>query len=908
MEKDENSLLLERRISALEEQVRQLQKLIADLEPNKVQEVTTEDPETVVLETIEQIEQEPVVNTEVTSDVPSEEPVVETIATEEEPVVETIAVEEEIISETSSIINEPEEEVEVEETAQPTTHQHPSTITQELFEEEPTNSWETQIGKKIIPIAASALILIALILFGSLIRPYLTDGAKAIIMAIVSLGITGVGLWKMKPEGKYHNFFSALAGCGVSACYITSLVSHFSLEVLSEIGLMACISVWIVCLILLSKFKSQMFSYICYVGILIAAAMTVQRWNDTPIGLISYLISIGALFGVNFTKDYKKALWYFVQLPIVLLPMSGAYASDTLSQIIIYAVSVAALIGQTAYYIRHSETIHGIEVPTLLSIAPIGLSCYLIDSYGFHANSLLFAATMIGICIYNYRTFIVSLQKNHEFAFWIPFAISLYALPILNYGDTYSFYCGYFLVPAIAMLTLGCRMRNKIFTYAGLLYTLLFALKYPDAYQTTLASGNELNYGCWIYIAILAATFVWVKRIGDQLTQSIIVVGSFFFFAQLWYCNWISIHLAYLLVIAYLALLHCRPFKVQEYSLYPEVSNVVFYTIAFIGFNLNYYYVFYSDNSKLLELPGSIGTPICATATTMFLWSVGYFQKHDLTIRVSYILMPILFFTMTDYANTFLAFICYIAMIAIMVRNVVLHYSENDKLYMALLGITIPALALNYDIIGFNECWMLWAVYSVALFIKKFFCNPTTGEEESKNRNFCIAFNGVTLAIGTLLLRYNGGPLHIWREIPNTEFVTVSLQILLCMALAATDVKYLYSKINDENERVISLYQGLKFTILFWVIMSRLSTVSYIISIIGIILAVIFVTAGFKYQFKSLRLYGLCLSMLCVVKLIFFDIVFDNAFFRAGSFLVAGLLLFLISFIYFRLEKKNTQK
>ena len=48
--------------------------------------------------------------------------------------------------------------------------------------------------------------------------------------------------------------------------------------------------------------------------------------------------------------------------------------------------------------------------------------------------------------------------------------------------------------------------------------------------------------------------------------------------------------------------------------------------------------------------------------------------------------------------------------------------------------------------------------------------------------------------------------------------------------------------------------------------------------------------------------------MLCVGKLLFFDIVFDNAFYRPVSFLVAGILLFLISYIYFRLEKGNSVK
>jgi uncharacterized membrane protein len=98
----------------------------------------------------------------------------------------------------------------------------------------------------------------------------------------------------------------------------------------------------------------------------------------------------------------------------------------------------------------------------------------------------------------------------------------------------------------------------------------------------------------------------------------------------------------------------------------------------------------------------------------------------------------------------------------------------------------------------------------------------------------------------------------------------------------------------------------LKFTWTLWIILGRFSAVSYLISLAGIVLAIAFIVAGFRFNYKGLRLYGLVLTMVCVIKLLFWDIVFDNAFYRPISFLVAGILLFLISYIYFRLEKNTS--
>lgn len=898
---EHNEKTLQERVSILEGQVKQLQSELAELKSAQVEESSIVETESLPFEVTEAIE--PVIITPETELPPTQIIEEKEIATSDEILTEVVQspVEPEPEEETvDKLVAEPAEEP-ASQPALPKAETYSKKATEA---QKPAVSLESKIGKKLIPIAGSALILIALVLFGSLIRPHLTNGVKATIMAALSLGISAFGLIKMKPESKYRTFYSALAGCGVSACYISALVAHFSLDVLSEAALMACVSIWIICLILLSKFKSQMFTYICYIGILIAAAMTIQRWNDSPIGLIAYLLSITALFAANFSKTYKKVWWYFIQLPVILFPMSFVYGHDHTSQAIIFATTVLALFGQTTFYIRQSKESQDFTLTTVLSIPTLFLSCHnhLLDSKLF--TSLLFAVTMIGICVYHYRLFIIR-TNNERSAYWVPFVISAIALPLQYYGHTYDHYFGHFLVPAIVMYILNFTTKEKSFLYTGLIYTLVFTFIYPDAYRIETDNGVTFNYGCWIFAALIGGVYAWSKRLGDRQIQLFTLFGFFWFIIQLWLCSWISMQLSYLLIVLYCILLNYRPCRIEGCKPYESGLNIAISATVFCGLFVRSYDVLSIHSEVLLMLPTRIGTPLCAVATIMLLWGMGCRRGSNSILTLSYGLMPFLFFTMSSSINRPLALICYVVMLAMMVYRAVRHYDASQKIQIAVLGMTLPPLILMYAMIAITECWILFALYSLTLYLIRFYNNPTTGEEESGVRQFCMIFNGIVLFIGTFFLRYAEGPLYIGHPIAGTESITTILLILLTMSLAAADVFYLYQHTNTDKERSVSIYQGLKFTILIWVLLCRFASVSYVNSIIGIILAVIFVSVGFRFKYKGLRLYGLCLSMLCVIKLIFFDIIFDNAFYRAGSFLVAGLLLFLISFIYFRLEKKS---
>ena len=102
----------------------------------------------------------------------------------------------------------------------------------------------------------------------------------------------------------------------------------------------------------------------------------------------------------------------------------------------------------------------------------------------------------------------------------------------------------------------------------------------------------------------------------------------------------------------------------------------------------------------------------------------------------------------------------------------------------------------------------------------------------------------------------------------------------------------------------LSIYLGIKFTILVMVILSSYHAANYILSISAFVLSIIFIVIGFKLDIKSLRIYGLVVSLVCVVKLVMIDLTYDNTVGRAISFFVSGVLCFVISALYSVAEKK----
>ena len=78
------------------------------------------------------------------------------------------------------------------------------------------------------------------------------------------------------------------------------------------------------------------------------------------------------------------------------------------------------------------------------------------------------------------------------------------------------------------------------------------------------------------------------------------------------------------------------------------------------------------------------------------------------------------------------------------------------------------------------------------------------------------------------------------------------------------------------------------------------------ISILLLVLACACVGSGFRMKLRYLRLYGLGLAIFSCVKIAVYDFGGLSSGMRVGVFFAAGLLALVISFIYIRLEKKES--
>lgn len=125
--------------------------------------------------------------------------------------------------------------------------------------------------------------------------------------------------------------------------------------------------------------------------------------------------------------------------------------------------------------------------------------------------------------------------------------------------------------------------------------------------------------------------------------------------------------------------------------------------------------------------------------------------------------------------------------------------------------------------------------------------------------------------------------------------------ILLAILIFMVNTKSLL----ERNKGLLpGIYIGIKLTVLIITILYSFDAANYFISISVFLFAIISIIVGFKFYFKSFRIYGLILSLISVAKLILVDISYDNTLGHALSFFVCGILCFVISMIYHLIDRK----
>lgn len=179
------------------------------------------------------------------------------------------------------------------------------------------------------------------------------------------------------------------------------------------------------------------------------------------------------------------------------------------------------------------------------------------------------------------------------------------------------------------------------------------------------------------------------------------------------------------------------------------------------------------------------------------------------------------------------------------------------------------------------------ALFNIVMMKSCFGRDPITGEQE-KGTVYNI-INMLVMIGGIIRINYGyEGILHL----------VIIITTLIAFMVNAKNLLDRY------DNRFSGIYVGLKFTILMIVILESFHSVNYVISIACFVLAILSIIIGFVGQYKSLRVFGLILSMVSIFKLIMVDINYTNTLGNALSFFVSGILCFVISLIYNLIDKR----
>lgn len=145
--------------------------------------------------------------------------------------------------------------------------------------------------------------------------------------------------------------------------------------------------------------------------------------------------------------------------------------------------------------------------------------------------------------------------------------------------------------------------------------------------------------------------------------------------------------------------------------------------------------------------------------------------------------------------------------------------------------------------------------------------------------------------------------LALFRSIANQQkpFLCVWL-LLLTLYLCGSGMYEQYKKYR--NQKGLGVYFGIRVTVYLLVVLTSFSGIEgYVISCVLLLLAILAVLTGFPLRLAPLRIYGLCLAMFAVIKLLMADLQHDNSMETVLCFLGAGFLCFAINFIYSHVKK-----
>ena len=170
------------------------------------------------------------------------------------------------------------------------------------------------------------------------------------------------------------------------------------------------------------------------------------------------------------------------------------------------------------------------------------------------------------------------------------------------------------------------------------------------------------------------------------------------------------------------------------------------------------------------------------------------------------------------------------------------------------------------------------------------FDRDNSGESDLSILKLLNAFNIIGMITG------------LYDMLSSDNAIAIGISLVFTVTLASINLKH-----HMEGKGEEKLYAGIKYGIILITALFCYDAKGYIASVVILAYAIVCIIIGFSKRFgaKELRVYGLILSMICVVKFIMIDTTYENTLGHALSFLISGILCFAISAIYNHFAKQD---
>lgn len=601
---------------------------------------------------------------------------------------------------------------------------------------------------------------------------------------------------------------------------------------------------------------------------------------ETPkvVNPVQERVSVENKIGKNVMAIVASVLIFFSL--ILFGGIAFSIISDFAKAVIMYAISIAITVFGI---INIPKKIRGAEVEngrfkyrtfyTSLAACGIGLIYIsgLISYFTFQIFSLwFFALTLvvwIGITMllgYRYSsifvyicniglvisTLLVTFQfENCLLGFGI-YTVCLFALYIINRSDSFNRDCFYYIQYPIMFIILSAVVNTGSVSYiiASLVLFCVFV------------SANILYK--------VAPSFV-----GTNVVTMILNIVAIIYIAAINYDNKVFIYISLFMLAGIAVLYRLRYHKKLSALSYTAYGIALGISLIMMIFTTPFTYIKWIPYALLIYVGFAL--------KDRYLRIGGYIA---LLLSISVNSGVVIFWLMWALCAGMIAVSCLL--------SIIMDYSKIDKYFL-----TASAMLAIYSFCNKLELesWLIFVVFSlVSLFMnsKAYYLNYRTKEEEQESKIIGYIINGCMILYGYSAIGLSD---------ITFEGYQVAIVSLVTLVLCCINVKRIFAM--KLPEMVAGIYICLKYSVLIYTILNRMEAVSFIVSIVGILIAITCIVAGFKFRHKSFRLYGLVVSLISVAKLILFDIKYDSYILRPIGFFLAGVLCFAISFTYSKLEK-----